>query len=152
MIIKDWFGIGLVAGLIANIPTILLDYTLHFLNTDQLNFYNFGAVFIYGHTATNFGEALFAQFVQFGFAGMVGVIFAYLIENHLGKDRLILKSVCFGASVWFISYAISVLFKAPGLTSITLGTAMAHFINASLYGLTLGLILRHKIRKAVIDK
>lgn len=44
--------------------------------------------------------------------------------------------------VWWVAYALTIMFRLPGLVTITLETAVSNVIGASLYGLVLAALLR----------
>lgn len=58
------------------------------------------------------------------------------IENHL------FKSWVFGVSIWFITYAITLLFGVPELAFIPLETTISNFIGASLWGILSSFVLK----------
>lgn len=99
------------------------------------------AVFIYGLTPEGVGETIFALASVFFFFGFLGIAFAFLL-TYISDQNYVLKGWVFGLAIWFISYAIAHLYKIPQLEVIPLMTAFWNFIGASVWGITLSLVLK----------
>lgn len=139
---KDRFTRGFTAGVLAGIITSvwnLLSY--HLLHMSNLRFLDFAAVFIFGNTAMTIWEMLLSLVGTIIFFGFLGSVFIYLI-TLITSENLIFKSFLFGIAVWFVSYAISILFKLPELEKVTFLTALSNFFGSSIYGICLGFSLK----------
>ena len=64
------------------------------------------------------------------------------------RPYLLVKAIHFGLGIWFFSYALTLLFKVPEFTRISLASALTNLLASAAYGLVLGLVLRYLLRKA----
>lgn len=133
----DRFTRGMVAGLLASIPTVAINQISYFLHLSKLRYLEFASTMIFGTLPKNRGEAWFAFFVLIGFFGVLGSVFALLVP-FIKSENLVLKSVTFGGMVWFLSYALTTLYKVPQLQIVPLNNAISNFIGATVWGLALG--------------
>ncbi|NLM37972.1 MAG: hypothetical protein GX202_07590 [Firmicutes bacterium] len=138
---------GLVAGICGGVAATAVNLVMIYLfNVGNLRFIDFAGVFIFGHPPNNLGENMLAFLGYLGFTGTLGVLFTYL-SAFPPKPYLLLKGIHFGLGVWFFSYALTLLFKVPELTKISLATALTNFIASATYGLVLALVLRFLAEK-----
>lgn len=134
----DKYTIGIVSGIIGWITTFLWNYPANKLGLSDLKYSDFVAVLIYGHFAKYTLEEIFALGTTIMWFAALGVLFSYIT----GNKHLTLKGLGFGVGVWFASYTITLLFKIPELTDISLGTAFSNLVGSLIYGLTLGIAVR----------
>lgn len=135
--LRDRFTRGIVAGLIGGIPTVAINQGSYYLKLSSLRYLDFVSLMIFSNLPKSRGEAWFAFFVMWAFFGVLGSVFALLVPV-IKSGNLILKGVIFGGSVWFLSYAVTVLFKVSELQNIPLNNAVSNFIGATIWGLALG--------------
>ena len=95
---------------------------------------------IFGNMPKTRGEAWFAFFILIGFFGLLGSLFALLVPVIKGEN-LVLKSAAFGIMIWFLSKAVTVLYKVPELQRISLNDAISNFIRVTVWGVGLGFAL-----------
>jgi uncharacterized membrane protein YagU involved in acid resistance len=138
---KDRFTRGFVAGIIAGIPTLVFNMGAFYLKFATLHWADFMGIFTYGRKPIAFAETLFAIIAVYIFLSFLGIIFAYFILR-MSSQNYILKGWVFGLSIWFISYAITILFNVPELAFIPLKTVLSNFIGASIWGISLALALK----------
>lgn len=81
-------------------------------------------------------EYQIAFIAHLGYAGSGGIIFSFLLR-YISRKYLWVKGLYFGLAMWFFVYAITLLFKVPGLTENTVESAMNNAITSGVYGLTL---------------
>lgn len=129
---------GLAGGLTAAATNLLL---ILFFKFGNVMFGDFAGVLVFGHLPKSFLENAMAYLAYFGFAGTLGVIFAYLIPI-LSSKYFLFKGIHFGIGVWFFSYAITLLFKVPELMDISLKSAVTNFLASFVYGLVMAVVLR----------
>lgn len=134
---RDRFTRGMVAGLIASVPTVTLNQASYYLHLSTLRYLEFASIVIFGNLPKNRWEAWFAFFVLLGFFGALGSVFALLVPV-IKSENLFLKSATYSAMIWFITYAITTLYKVPELQGIPLNNAISNFIGATVWGLALG--------------
>lgn len=147
MTLDDRLTRGLLAGVLAGIPGILIALTSRFvLHTTTLLYSDFAAILIYGKKAETIGGHLFSGLVVFMFWGFLGILFAYLIRYVTSKN-LILKGMLWGGMVWFLAYAITLLFKVPGLLIIPVKTAVSNFVGGLIWGGLMALTYGYLDRK-----
>lgn len=140
MKVEDRFTRGLLAGLIAGVPTFIFNHGLFYLKMTNLRWSDFMSLFIYGRKPVNLAEDVFAVFLVYMLLSFLGIVFAYLLL--ITNTIHILKGCVYGISIWFISYTITFLFKVPELEYIPLETAFFNFIGAGIWGVTLALTLK----------
>ena len=129
---------GLAGGVAAAATNLLL---ILFLKFGNVMFGDFAGVLVFGYLPKSFWEIAIAYLVYFGFAGTLGVIFAYLIPV-LSFKYFLFKGIHFGIGVWFFSYVITLLFKVPELMDISLKSAVTNFLASFVYGLVMAMVLR----------
>lgn len=138
---KDRILAGITAGLIGGVAQLLGNlfsfYVLHF--TKRLLF-EWMAVILYGHFARNLSEKLFAQFVWFLWAAVLGVVLAYVFP-FITSRRYLLRGSAFGFATYLLIYAITMLFKLPGLDKTAMQTSMSTFVGSQIFGLVAAYVL-----------
>lgn len=97
-------------------------------------------IMTYGREPITLGETVVATVAVFIGLGFLGMIFSFIIIKFSSQNYL-LKSWLFGVFIWFGSYAITLLFGVPELAFIPLNTTVSNFLGASIWGLTLGVVL-----------
>lgn len=136
-LLNDRLTRGFIAGLICFIPLTIFNLTVYYLKISKLRYLDFAAVMIYGHRVTNTLEVTFAYFATLFFTSSLGIIFAYLIPSTSSRN-IIFKGFLFSGGIWFLFYAIAVLFKIPELKHVDFLTSLCNFIGAIIWGITLG--------------
>lgn len=139
MHIKDRFTIGFIAGVIGGVVMNAGDYITLTLGVCKRLFIDWSSVFIFGEKTDALSETMVALFGQLIFSGMVGIIFAYLIVGATSK-YLYFKGCIFALLVWFISYAVVVLFNINLLIPTGITTVVSNIVNVSIYGLVLAFV------------
>ncbi|WP_157872759.1 hypothetical protein [Desulfoscipio gibsoniae] len=95
---------------------------------------------IYGDKPVTIFATILALFAQLLFAGIMGIIFAYLIKLINSRD-ILFKGAIWGIGSSFILYAVPVIFKIADLTTTSVLTTFSHFIGTTLWGLVLAQVL-----------
>lgn len=139
MTISDTFTRGNIAGLISWAPTLLFNLSVKYLKISNLMYLDFSGIIVYGHKPANTLETYFALFVTISFMSFLGAVFVYLLKA-VGTENYKFKGFMYGGIIWFSSYAITLLLKAPQLGNIPALTAISNLIGASIYGITLSYI------------
>ncbi|MHB9094878.1 MAG: hypothetical protein ACYC21_09400 [Eubacteriales bacterium] len=138
--LNDRFTRGFLAGIIATIPSIMVNLAGHYYYHTML-YQDFANILIYGHLTSPLINKVLASFATFLFMGVLGGLFAFLIKWGSSKN-IAFKGIIYGAFTWFSIYAIIVLFKVPEFMHIPFKTAFVNFMGGSLWGITLGYVLR----------
>lgn len=89
----------------------------------------------------NLMEEIFSILAVFVICGVLGIIFSLVIPK-ISSVNYLLKSWIFSITFWFSVFTITMLFKVPGLQIIPGKTAIMNFIQATLWGLSLGYCLK----------
>jgi uncharacterized membrane protein YagU involved in acid resistance len=124
---------GFIAGIIANIPILILDKTVSFFKLEKVDYEHFAAVLAFHGKIDSIGKLLFGLTVELMFAGFLGIAFAYLIKTVTSR-YFYLKGAIFGAFIWFVIYAIDVFFKIPEILEIDFAASVSHYIGSILWG------------------
>jgi hypothetical protein len=131
---KDRFMNGFVAGVIADLPVIVLDFLASKLKLDKLDFKDFVSILAFAEPKPDFGESIFASIVQCLFAGVIGVAFNYFIKL-VKKEYYYIKAFIFGAMIWFIIYAVDIFFKIEDRVGTDFKTSVVHYGLSILWGI-----------------
>ena len=137
----DRFTRGFAAGVLAAIIQTIVGFTFYYLNFTELLWQDFASVLIFGRKPHLFGERVFAELSVWFFSGLMGIVLAYLIGRFINSRNYLLKGFVFAETVWFSSFAITLLFKVPEFRIITFKTSVVNFILAAIWGLLLVEIL-----------
>ncbi|MDT3704260.1 MAG: hypothetical protein ROZ36_14785 [Thermincola sp.] len=121
---RDRFTKGMVAVTLAGIPAVTVNLTSYVLKLSSLRHLDFASVMIFGNLPKTRGEAWFAFIVLLGFFRVLVSVFALLVPI-IKNEYLILKSATFGSTIWFITYAITALYKVPELQRILLNSIIS---------------------------
>ena len=139
----DRFKRGFIAGILAGIIVFIIGLILYYLNLTDLLWMNFAAVMIFGRKPLLLGERVFAEIAVLFFGGLMGIVYAYLIERINSEDHL-LKGFVFSETIWFSSFAITLLFDVPEFRIIIFKSSLVNFVLAAIWGLGTSEIL-HRI-------
>ncbi|MCK8818070.1 hypothetical protein MWH28_11945 [Natroniella sulfidigena] len=137
---RDRFTRGLIAGVIAGLPSLLFNIGAYTLNFTNLLWGDFMGVFLFGDRPVGVAEVVFSSIAQALFLGGLGIIFVFLLPL-ISSQHYLLKSSIYGLAIWFISFAIPFLFQLPKLADVELQTVISNFISGLLWGLALGIVL-----------
>ncbi len=114
----------------------VLNFISYSLGIAEILYLDWAAVLIYGYRFNTILEFVIAQFGQFVFSGMMGIVFAFLLSwvrsaNYFFNDML------FGMVVWFGSYAITLLLEVTPLIPVHADTVLSNIVTAIVCGLVL---------------
>lgn len=115
---------------------IVPNHILFQINFNTVRYLDWAAIVIYGFRPEALWTTVFAEAAHLFFAGMLGVIFLFLLPR-LHTKHLYFAGWFYGIIVWFGSYALMTLYKAPFLASVAAGAAFSNFIGATTYGIVL---------------
>jgi len=136
MDLRDRLTRGLIGGIIGGIAMNIVSLVSYYLGIAELRFIDWAAVVIYGTKPQNIIEAIFAMIAQIIHAGVLGIIFAYLITLVSSTNNL-LKGALFGSVMWFLLYGISLLYKIEATIPLHFDTAASDLVGSIIYGLVL---------------
>lgn len=105
----------------------------YFLDFGSFRYLDWAAMLLYGEPPENIYETIMSFTMQVLWAGFLGVIFAFLIPKLTSRAYL-LKGMFYGLIVFFIIYAIPVLYQVPHLYRTGPNTQFSHLIGSILYG------------------
>lgn len=138
-ILSDRFTRGFVAGLISAVPLTVFNKLSKYI-FDTFSYADFAGIMILGHRPKGLAQLALALGGEFFFVSFLGGVFALLIPTLTSKN-LYFKGIIFSYLVWFGSYAITLLYKVPGLETLTLKTAFSNLLGSFLWGILLPLTL-----------
>lgn len=134
---QDRFMNGFIAGLIGNIPAIILDVIAGIINLDKIDYTHFVSILLFDDRILSVWEYVFSLSIQFSFAGILGVLFTYFIIAVKEKYYYI-KAVIFGGIiVWFSIYAIDIVFSIHEKAKIDFSTSIVHFFIALIWAVVM---------------
>lgn len=144
---KDRYMNGFIAGLCGGVAATAINLLfIELLHFGSLRYGDFAGIIVFGHRPKAVLELAIAYFSYFGYASTLGIVFAYFIP-YLSPHYYYFKSLHYGAAIWFISYAVTMLFKVPDLIKISDSTATVNLLASVVYGLVLAWLLR-KLERA----
>jgi hypothetical protein len=147
---KDKLTNGFVQGFIAGVVSSIADLIMvNWLKFGDTRFLDYAGVHIYGFKPETLGEQIFAQFVQFLFTGLLGIIFVYLIDK-VKQRNILFKGQLYGVAIWFVVYTITILFKLKPLDKISLASTLENFIASMIFGAVLA-IAYAVLSKKIVD-
>lgn len=151
----DRFTKGFIGGALAGITMVIPNYLLYVLDINRLRYLDWAAVLIYGSKPNTIGETVFAEMGHIFFAGLLGIIFVFLIPKLFSSSNFYTKSLIYSIFVWFGVYTLAIMFKlpflTPFLTKVTLGSAVSNLFGAITYGLVIAWILSTFFEKEGIE-
>lgn len=137
---NDRFVRGFAAGIVGGIVQNVFDVISNLMKIDELTFFDWAGIAIYGSKPNNLLEYSVAIFGQFLFAGLLGIIFAYFIPQVTSKN-IIIKGVIFGLTTWFVLFIIPLLFKIKELMETHAISSASDAVTALIYGFVVALTL-----------
>jgi len=140
MDLRDRFTRGLIGGIVGGIVMNIFNLFSYYLGIAELRYIDWAAVVIYGTKPENMIETVFALVGQIIFAGVLGIIFAYLII-FVSSTNYLLKGAVFGAVIWFLLYGISLLYKIESTIPLHFDTAASDLVGSIIFGVILSKIL-----------
>ncbi len=139
---EDRFERGFMAGVSGGIIMNVWSFTAGYMKFTDLRMVDWAGIMFFGHTPPfTLIESVIAFFLQLGFSGVLGVIFAYLIPMLTSKS-LHFKGLVFGSAVWFFIYGITSIFRVPGTVPSSVGTVVSNLISALLFGFVTSYVLK----------
>lgn len=138
---KDRYTRGFVSGVIASVPAMLANQISYSLGYTSLTWLQIASILIYGNKPANIPETIFGGLMVIFFTGLVGSVFAFIIIR-ISSEYNLFKSWMYGVTIWFVIFAVATLFKVSDLMLINLNTAVVTFLSASIWGVTLGYVLK----------
>ena len=92
---KDRITAGFVAGIIGGIGMNIIDWSVNLVYGEKEYLYTWASVVMYGRLPTNTWEIVFSQLAQIFFAGILGVVFCYVLLK-LTSNNYLIKGLIFG--------------------------------------------------------
>ncbi|MGE5509555.1 MAG: hypothetical protein ACM3RP_13890 [Chitinophagales bacterium] len=129
---------GFLAGFIAGVPMNLWGFlskrVFHFASRIIFDYESF---LIFGHAAKGAVETLVALVTHMLWAGILGIVYAYLVPFS-DDERPLFRGWIFSIVVWLLLLKAGTTFKIPGIYYVPWRDAVSNFVAATLWGLTLG--------------
>jgi len=138
--LKDRFTNGLIAGAVAGVVVNILSFIQYALGQTEYVYFHFSSLLIFGRLPLMTSEIVWLTFTNIVFTAIFGAIFAYL-TLLIGSKFMYIKSVLYGAIVWYLWYLLTTKLAAPGVIEIiTLKTSISTTINTAIFGLIIGIV------------
>lgn len=133
---------GFVAGVVGGIVSNTLSYLSYSLGITTLRLSDWAAILIFGHVPPfSLGEDTFAVFIQIGWSGAVGSVFAYFLV-WVTDRKILFKAWMLGTTPFFLIYLLTALFQTPGTVPLPLNTVLSNYITSSIFGVIMGYSLK----------
>jgi len=137
---KDRVYYGFLAGLGASAVRFVYGWIITFIldsfGYNITRWHDFAGSILYGFKPILWYETAFAELSVIGFEATLGIGFAYFIK-HTTSSHYYFKGWLYGTVVWFSAFAVTTLFKAPGVEVISAISTIINMSAAMLYGLAL---------------
>lgn len=140
MTLSDRFIRGFIAGIVGGIVLDILDVISNRLKIDELTYFDWAGIAIYGSKPDNLLEWIVAVFGQLLLTGFLGIVFAYFIP-HVTSKNIIIKGGIFGLFIWFAFFVIPLLFKINKLIETNADSAASDAVTGFVYGVIVALTL-----------
>ena len=138
--IKDRIYFGFIAGLGASIFELIYGWTISFVllpfGYEITRWHDFAGVLLFGFKPILWYETAIAEVTVIMLEGVLGIGFAYIIK-YTTSSHYIFKAWLYSMAFWFIAFAITSLFQAPGLQVISGVSTFINALGASIYGVAL---------------
>lgn len=131
---------GAAAGVIAGLVPFAINYLSLYMGWATLVWADFAAIFALGRHSSGTIEHVYAIGAVFWWLSLLGAVYA-LLAAKLPNENSLLVGWLYSTSIWFASYAMTVMFHISQIGAIQLGTALTHFASASSWGIALPLVL-----------
>lgn len=141
MDIRDRFTRGFIGGLLAAIVMNIFSFISTALNWVEVPFVDWAGVFIFGRQPEGVAEIAVSLMGQLFFAALAGTLFVYFISLITSRNY-IFKGLIYGLIVWFVSYAVTIMFRVPELVRFNLDTVISNAVGSMIYGLILALTIK----------
>lgn len=148
-LVEDRIFRGGIAGVVSGIIVLIFNLSVKALGLTSIIWIDFADVFVHGEPTTSIMPTIFSILVLLILEGALGGLFSYLVPL-LSSKYFLIKSWYYSTVLWFIFFAITVLFKVPGLTPMNPNDAVINFVAATIWGLGLGIMLRYLNSKTAI--
>jgi hypothetical protein len=136
MKIKDRLLLGLVAGLGANIPKLLLGRAAMKMKMAEMNGPEIAAgIFVPGHQLTTIPGKVIGYIADATISGILGATTVYAL-SFTGKNSYVLKGAVMGQIMWQGLYVILGSFGGSQVKPGTPKTILAEFVNHTVFGIT----------------
>lgn len=141
-LVEDRIFRGGIAGIASGIIVLIFNLSVKALSLTSIIWIDFADIFVHGEPTTGMLPTIFSIFVLLILEGALGALFSYLVP-FLSSKYFLIKSWYYSVILWFIFFAITVLFKVPELTTLRPNESIINFVAATIWGLGLGIILRY---------
>jgi hypothetical protein len=129
---------GFVAGAVGGVVSNILSHLSYFWGFTTLRLSDWAAILIFGHVPPfSLGEHIFAVFIQIGWSGAVGSVFAYFLV-WVTDRKILFKAWMLGTVPFFVIYLLTALFQTPGTVPLPLNTVLSNYITSSIFGIVMG--------------
>jgi hypothetical protein len=109
------------------------------LHSSKLLFADYFCIILLGHTVNSAADFIIAEIMEFGYGGMLGVIFIYYAYRTYNKKTLWFKGILLAEAGYLIAYALGTFFRLPELNIIDTTTAVLQVSSTAIFGVLLGL-------------
>jgi hypothetical protein len=145
---RDRFLIGFTSGVIGGITSALVGISLYILKFTQYRLLDFAATLVLGKMPHQITEIIFGLLLHWGFSGMLGVLFAYLVNHQIITGKYLwFKGGLLGLGSWFIINVLTTIYKVRGLAVIPVKTAFILATVSAVMGITMALVYEWFMKK-----
>ncbi|HWR08305.1 hypothetical protein [Sporomusa sp.] len=137
---QNKFVRGYLAGAIAGVVMAALNLISYTLGIAKVRYLDIAAIVVWGDFPESMREEIFAQVLQIGVAGLLGIVFVYLLPK-LENSYPLFSGSTYGAAVWVIIHTLGTIFHIPMLEHATPESNLSHLFTAMTFGLVLTVVL-----------
>lgn len=147
---NDRFILGGIAGGTSAIIQYLFGMTAKALGLTDRTFGDFAEAMVAHKECEGLFDVIMG-FVSHTIVGLLfGIIFAYLLQQISSKGYLI-KSIFYGAIIWFILESFGSIFKIPNFTEVPPAAQFFTLLGSIIYGILTAYILKYLQDKSSIN-
>lgn len=135
----DRFVRGFIIGVVANsIKDGFNWFNYAVLHYVKATYAHFMAAFFLGREVRTGYDLVFAQIVDLGFGGLVGVLFIYFAYRTKNKKNLWFKGIIFSSIIYGLAYNIGTFFRVPYQFNVPIETAAFNMLGSGINGVLMG--------------
>jgi fructose-specific phosphotransferase system IIC component len=129
---------GFVAGFVGGVVSSALSHLSYFWGFTTLRLSDWAAILIFAHEPPfSIEEHIFSAFIQLGWCGAIGSMFAYFLV-WVTNRYILFKAWMLGTTPYFVIYLLTSLFLTPGTVPTPFKTALSNYITSTIFALIMG--------------
>lgn len=136
----DRFIRGFIIGITAGGVKDLLSYISYILGWTNASYGHWMGAYLLGRPIRSSLEFIYAQVVELGLTGIIGIGFMYFAHRTGSKNNLWFKGLLAAQTIYFLAYVLATFFRLPLIATPDIGTSLSNLVTTSVYGILMGIL------------